>query len=79
MSRVLRAMSSAIKIPTRPMGKNGPAVPRIGMGLMGVSAIYGLPAPTADRLALLDRAYELGDTFWDTGMWNAARLPAPFK
>ncbi|EOO01251.1 putative aldo-keto reductase putative protein [Phaeoacremonium minimum UCRPA7] len=48
------------------MGKNGPLVPRIGMGLMGVSAIYGLPAPTPDRLALLDRAYELGDTFWDT-------------
>ncbi|EGR49903.1 aldo-keto reductase [Trichoderma reesei QM6a] len=54
------------KIVTRALGKNGPQVPRLGLGLMGLSGHYGLPAPDEERLAFLDKAYEMGETFWDT-------------
>ena len=63
-------MPPSKKLPSRQLGKDGPVVPRLGMGLMSVSAFYGLPSPDADRFALLDRAYELGETFWDTGKLN---------
>ncbi|KAG5806317.1 hypothetical protein H9Q74_012681 [Fusarium xylarioides] len=53
-------------IPMRPLGRNGPHVPRIGLGLMGISAFYGPVKPEAERMALLDKAYELGETFWNT-------------
>lgn len=51
---------------TRPLGRNGPPVPRIGFGTMGLSQDYGRPLPDAQRLAVLDHAYEIGATFWDT-------------
>ncbi|KAJ9165776.1 putative Aldo-keto reductase [Coniochaeta hoffmannii] len=52
----------------RPLGKNGPLVPRIGFGTMGMGfpcSRSSTPMPDPERLALLDRAYELGCTFWD--------------
>jgi aryl-alcohol dehydrogenase-like predicted oxidoreductase len=52
----------------RKLGKNGPEVPRLGLGLMGLSGVYGLPAPDKERLAFLDEAYKMGERFWDTGM-----------
>ncbi|PYI16394.1 Aldo/keto reductase [Aspergillus violaceofuscus CBS 115571] len=57
-------MSSHLE--TRPLGKDGPSVPRLGFGTMGLSAFYGPTKPDAERLALLDKAYELGETFWDS-------------
>jgi hypothetical protein len=54
-------------LPTRPLGKNGPMVTRLGFGAMGLGAFYGAAKPDAERLALLDKAYELGEWFWDTG------------
>lgn len=60
-------MSSITRINTYPLGKNGPLVPRLGLGLMGSSAMYGLPASDKERLAFLDEAYEMGEWFWDTG------------
>jgi aryl-alcohol dehydrogenase-like predicted oxidoreductase len=40
-------------------------VPAPGLGCMGMSDFYG-PSSEADCLAVLDRAAELGVTFWDT-------------
>ncbi|KAI4948411.1 hypothetical protein J4E91_005833 [Alternaria rosae] len=49
------------------LGKNGPKVPAVGFGLMGMSYIpYGSVPSDEERFALLDRAVELGTTFWDT-------------
>lgn len=55
------------KLPTRPLGKNGPQLPRLGLGLMNSSGTYGLPGLDADRLTFLDEAYKMGEVFWDTG------------
>ncbi|KAK4495927.1 hypothetical protein PRZ48_013195 [Zasmidium cellare] len=52
--------------PTRQLGKTGPCVPAIGLGLMGFSMHYGPPPDDTSRFAFLDRALELGATFWDT-------------
>lgn len=53
-------------VPTRPLGKNGPLVPRIGLGTMGLAMSYGKPLPDEKRLELLDHAHKIGETFWDT-------------
>ncbi len=60
-------MAPHIKLALRQLGNIGPKVPRLGLGLMGVSGIYGMPAPDDERLAFLDEAYKMGETFWDTG------------
>ena len=43
-------------------------VPRIGFGTMGIGfpSRTTEPIPDPQRLTLLDRAYEIGCTFWDT-------------
>jgi hypothetical protein len=51
---------------TRPLGKNGPQVPRLGLGLMSLSGAFGLSATEKERLAFLDEAYKMGERFWDT-------------
>lgn len=54
------------KLPTRKLGKNGPAVTAVGYGTMGLSAFYGKPKPDSERFAVLDKAFELGELFWDS-------------
>ncbi len=56
----------APQLPTRKLGKNGPAVPALGFGLMGLSAFYGKADSDEARFVVLDRAYELGERFWDS-------------
>lgn len=49
------------------LGKDGPMIPAIGFGLMGLSShSYGPPPDDEERFALLDRAYEIGARFWDS-------------
>ncbi|KAH8153640.1 uncharacterized protein LAJ45_02453 [Morchella importuna] len=53
-------------IPTRRMGKNGPQVPAIGFGTMGLSAFYGAVKSDEERFEVLDHALKIGATNWDT-------------
>jgi aryl-alcohol dehydrogenase-like predicted oxidoreductase len=63
-------MSTKREVIRRQLGKNGPLVPRLGVGLMGASGTYGMPSADDVRLAFLDDAYNMGETFWDTGTYN---------
>src|SRR5215470_11834594 len=47
------------------LGKQGLRVPAVGLGCMGMSEFYGASSE-AQNLRVLDRAVELGCTFWDT-------------
>ncbi len=50
---------------TRTLGPKGPKVSALGLGCMGMSEFYGAH-DDAESLATLNRALELGVTFWDT-------------
>ena len=58
---------------TRKLGNGGLTVSALGLGCMGMSEFYGA-GDEAESLATLDRAVELGVTFWDT-----ADMYGPFK
>lgn len=47
------------------LGSQGLRVPAIGLGCMGMSDFYGSSSET-DNLSVLDRAADIGCTFWDT-------------
>ncbi len=49
----------------RRLGRQGPEVSAIGLGCMGISAFYG-GRDEAESVATLERAVELGITFFDT-------------
>ncbi|KAH8898044.1 Aldo/keto reductase [Thozetella sp. PMI_491] len=59
-------MAQIGKLTSRPLGKNGPLVPRLGLGLMGTSGHYRMAKSDEERIAFLDKAYEMGETFWDS-------------
>ncbi|VFQ46212.1 aldo/keto reductase [Desulfoluna butyratoxydans] len=48
-----------------PLGKTSIRVSRMGLGCMGMSEFYG-PSDDANSLTVLERALELGITFYDT-------------
>ncbi len=50
---------------TRTLGPNGPTVSALGLGCMGMSAFYGA-RDDEESLKTLNRALELGVSFWDT-------------
>lgn len=65
-------------LPKRQLGKNGPLVSALGFGAMGLSFSYGKVEENEARFAVLDRALELGTTFWDTSdvcVWSLS-VPA---
>jgi aryl-alcohol dehydrogenase-like predicted oxidoreductase len=54
-------------VPLHKLGKNGPSIPALGFGLMGLSYdAYGSIPGEEEQFAILDRAYELGARFWDS-------------
>ena len=53
--------------PLHKLGENGPTVPALGFGLMGLTHnTYGTIPSEEEAFAILDRTYELGNRFWDT-------------
>jgi aryl-alcohol dehydrogenase-like predicted oxidoreductase len=59
-------MAPTTELPTRPLGRDGPKVVALGAGLMSLGHVYGHGGSDEERFAYLDRAYELGETNWDT-------------
>ncbi|KAF7557121.1 hypothetical protein G7Z17_g931 [Cylindrodendrum hubeiense] len=53
-------------IPLRTLGESGPQVPAIGLGCVPMSGGYGAIPNDEERFEILDRAYELGATHWDS-------------
>ncbi|HEY5377419.1 MAG TPA: aldo/keto reductase [Polyangiaceae bacterium] len=53
------------EMPVVPLGNTGLKVSTQGLGCMGMSHAYGTP-DDEESLAVCERAFELGVTFWDT-------------
>ncbi len=53
-------------ISERQLGKNGPKVSAIGYGAMGLSIAYETIGSDEERFKVLDRAIELGSTYFDS-------------
>ncbi|KAL2919374.1 hypothetical protein HK105_201018 [Polyrhizophydium stewartii] len=67
---------SAADVPQRHLGRNGPLVPALGFGAMGMSHGYGVVDDKSEResVALLHHLLDVGCTFWDTAnMYGAGR------
>ncbi len=58
---------------TRTLGPAGPTVSAIGLGCMSMTHMYG-HADAAESVATLERALELGVTFWDTADMYGPKL-----
>src|ERR1700690_1466917 len=50
----------------RTLGKSGLEVSALGLGCMGMSIAYGLPADKQEMIVLIRKAVERGVTFFDT-------------
>lgn len=56
----------------RKLGKDGPEVPAMGYGMMGLSQpVYGSVSSEEDKFAILDRAYALGARHWDSSEYGS--------
>jgi aryl-alcohol dehydrogenase-like predicted oxidoreductase len=53
---------------TRTLGSTGPTVSTLGLGLMGMSDLYG-PADRTESIATIHAALDAGITLLDTGDW----------
>lgn len=52
--------------PLRTLGRDGPQVPLIGLGLMSIGGIYGSAGALDENITFLDHAHSTGQRFWDT-------------
>ncbi|KRF36558.1 aldo/keto reductase [Nocardioides sp. Soil805] len=59
-------MTAPASLPTRRLGATGPSVSPIGLGLMGMSDLYG-PTDEAESIATIRAALDAGITLLDTG------------
>ena len=55
-----------MSLPTRSLGRNGPQVSAIGLGLMSLGDVYGSAGSLEDKVAFLEHAHSIGARFWDT-------------
>ncbi|UJR34603.1 hypothetical protein I4U23_027379 [Adineta vaga] len=60
------ASSQYQTMPERQLGKNGPKISAIGFGLMGLVSSPGISTSDDERFKILDRAIELGCTYFDS-------------
>lgn len=51
---------------TRRLGRDGPLVSAVGFGAMSIGVAYGQPSSADVKQGVLDRAWEIGERFWDT-------------
>jgi aryl-alcohol dehydrogenase-like predicted oxidoreductase len=51
---------------TKPLGRGGPQVNALGFGAMSIGGAYTAHKTEEECFQLLDRAYKIGETFWDT-------------
>ena len=61
-----RARHNVCCVNTTTLGRGGPTVSRVGLGLMGMSGIYG-PADDTESIATIHEALDAGITLLDTG------------
>jgi aryl-alcohol dehydrogenase-like predicted oxidoreductase len=61
-------MTTSLLTDLRPLGTNGPQVFPLGLGLMGMSDLYG-PADQSESIATIHAAMDAGVTLMDTGDW----------
>jgi aryl-alcohol dehydrogenase-like predicted oxidoreductase len=54
-----------MSLPTRSLGKSGPEVTGLGLGLASLGHAYGPAGSDEERLVFLNKAYELGARNWD--------------
>ncbi|MFI8964876.1 aldo/keto reductase [Streptomyces sp. NPDC053493] len=59
-------MTTTTSLPTRTLGASGPRVSALGLGCMGMSALYG-EADRAESIATIHAALDAGVTLLDTG------------
>ncbi|MFD3531527.1 aldo/keto reductase [Streptomyces sp. NPDC058664] len=59
-------MTTIQSVPTRPLGTTGPHVSALGLGCMGMSALYG-ETDRAESIATIHAALDAGVTLLDTG------------
>ena len=64
-------MTTSLTFPTRILGASGPTVSSIGLGLMGMSDLYG-PADEAESIATIRAALDAGVTLLDSGDFYGA-------
>ena len=61
-------------VPLHELGKDGPSIPPMGFGLMTIAGAHGDQPSDEEHFNILDRALELGDTFWDTAEYASEQV-----
>ncbi|KAJ5225201.1 NADP-dependent oxidoreductase domain-containing protein [Penicillium chermesinum] len=54
------------EFPLRSLGRDGPKVTAVGLGLMSLGGIYGDQDSLEYKVSFLDHAHAIGQRFWDT-------------